>query len=398
MGALGRGSSPALGLAAALVVVLAPAAAAQGPRWTFTPGLSISEMFDDNVRLSNPSPDPNADETTEDFSTGVRPWAEVSFVGRRARFDGTYEATFLRYAEVSALNRFQQRGGLSLSRQITRHLTLFARDNFSITPTTDEALEEVIGGTPFRRVGSRVNEATGGVQMAFGRGTTAEAAYSYQTIRFDRDEDVAAQLRGGSGQAVTGSVRHRLTRRLAVGGDYLFRHAVLVDESETFDVQHAEAAADLQVTETMSLSGALGMARLVTSDTTQTGPSYRLGWSHATPRASVSATYRRSYVPSFGFGGTFDNQELRATAQFAFTQRVYSRAHYALRQADALRPGEEPFLSTRVTVRLGYAVARWASIEGFYALSHQDARRAGGTVDRNRVGIQFTTSTPLRIR
>jgi hypothetical protein len=37
-------------------------------------------------------------------------------------------------------------------------------------------------------------------------------------------------------------------------------------------------------------------------------------------------------------------------------------------------------------------------VEAFYAAAFQDARRAGGQIDRTRLGVQVVTSTRMRIR
>ena len=47
---------------------------------------------------------------------------------------------------------------------------------------------------------------------------------------------------------------------------------------------------------------------------------------------------------------------------------------------------------------LGYALTQWLRLEGFYAGSHQTIDRPGGLVDRNRIGFQLITSSPLRVR
>ena len=51
-----------------------------------------------------------------------------------------------------------------------------------------------------------------------------------------------------------------------------------------------------------------------------------------------------------------------------------------------------------IEANVGYAIVQWLRLEGFYAGSHQTVDRPGGLVDRNRIGVQLITSSPLRIR
>jgi hypothetical protein len=47
---------------------------------------------------------------------------------------------------------------------------------------------------------------------------------------------------------------------------------------------------------------------------------------------------------------------------------------------------------------VSYLATRWMRVEGFYAAVLQDSQRAGGKVNRSRLGIQVVTSTRMRVR
>jgi hypothetical protein len=47
---------------------------------------------------------------------------------------------------------------------------------------------------------------------------------------------------------------------------------------------------------------------------------------------------------------------------------------------------------------VGYALTRWARVEGLYTYTQQDSIVTGGEVDRHRLGGQVVISQPVRIR
>ena len=54
--------------------------------------------------------------------------------------------------------------------------------------------------------------------------------------------------------------------------------------------------------------------------------------------------------------------------------------------------------STWINSTLGYALQRWVRLEGYWAFTRQDTRRAGGQINRNVIGAQVSISEPVRIR
>jgi len=56
-----------------------------------------------------------------------------------------------------------------------------------------------------------------------------------------------------------------------------------------------------------------------------------------------------------------------------------------------------PLRSFRMQTILGWEPQPWVRLEAFYSLVQQTSLRAGGYLDRNRVGFQIVTSKPMRI-
>jgi hypothetical protein len=110
----------------------------------------------------------------------------------------------------------------------------------------------------------------------------------------------------------------------------------------------------------------------------------------------------RSYIPSFGFGGTVQNQEASAGFQTPLfnNRRVYFDASGVFRDDEPLtNPAQQlPLRSLRIYTTVGWEPQPWVRVEGFYARTQQTSLRFNGQIYRNRIGFQIVTSKPVRIQ
>ena len=132
---------------------------------------------------------------------------------------------------------------------------------------------------------------------------------------------------------------------------------------------------------------------------TRTGPYVRLGVEHALDYVTVGAAFERMYVPSFGFGGATNSQELRGYIQMPLRQRrFYTQASAAWRRSMPFEVDALELDTIWLRSTIGYTAARWLRVEGLYTFTRQDSIVTGGEVDRHRVGVQFVISQPMRIQ
>jgi len=108
--------------------------------------------------------------------------------------------------------------------------------------------------------------------------------------------------------------------------------------------------------------------------------------------------YNRAFVPSYGFGGTTQNEELTARLNLPLSRRLSSRSSFAWRTNDPLTLGDLSLRSWWIEESIGYNVQPWVRMEAFYAGTRQTIDRPGGLMTRNRFGFQIITVKPLRIR
>jgi hypothetical protein len=382
-----------------LLLVLAHSArvAAQGaPGWTFTPTLTVSGLHDDNVTLFG-----KGSRLAGDYSTTYEPRADLQHVGKYGTFGLGYQAAFLAYRDLNELNRWAQGAHAEIRRQVTAHTLLFARENVATMPTTD--LIE-LGGIPFRRAGAKVNDLAGGLQQALTRRTSLTASYRHQWLQFDRDPGSFA-LRGGQAHEVAAGVRHRVTERVAIGGDYSFRRALITGGTVPFDIHNAGGALEVRAARDWTVNGSFGFSSLMAQpgQVARTDPAWSLSLTGRPERVVVNASYLRTFMPAFGYGGTVQSEEVGASLRVPLVgqDRLTAEAAVSWRRDAPLTTDLEqqlPLRSLRFHASLGYALQRWLRLEGFYARVQQDTRLPGGALSRNRIGFQVVTSKPLRIQ
>ena len=361
------------------------------PGWSFTPSLAVGAIYDSNVALSDARAD--LGETQGDSFFNIVPGGQLEFIGKYTDFGVNYRGFLRRYLEADGLDGFDQRASMNVRRILSRRLTVALRDSFADTPTTDEV---ELNGVPFRRTGSRTNTLAATADYRFTKFTTLSTRYDQTWVSFDRPDIF---LTGGWIHGIRSELSQRLSEVLAVGGEYGYRTASLNEGARQFTFQDAGGVVRLTLGPHTSASAAGGFATLRDRNAAETksGPYVRLGLTHHIEAATLGASFERQYVPSFGFGGTSNSQEIRGYVLMPLRQGLYTQGSAAWRRMMPFE-GESLQLDT-IWIRstIGYAPARWARIEVLYTFTRQDSIVTGGEVDRHRVGLQFVISQPMRI-
>jgi hypothetical protein len=362
------------------------------PGWTFTPTLVVGSSWDDNVLVRG-----NGDPARSDVLSVLNPRATLDFNGARGQLSATYDGAALFYRDLNQLNSLDQRSTFSGRRLVSKHVALFVRNSAAAVPTTE--LVQLVA-VPFVRTGSRLEDLRTGVEASFTKRTSVLVSYDFQWVNFDHSVPGTEGLVGGHSHGISVALRHLLTARLALTGDYDIQHATLRLADQTFDVQNAWVGVEYKLSDVTRAFAAGGISRLGATQLSadRTGPAWRIGLNHQMRRAGVDLLYSRSFVPSYGFGGTMQNEELIGRLQLPLGRRVYTTSSLSWRRDDPLVLGELPLRSYWVEGSVGYAATPWVRFEVFYAGTRQTINRPGGELDRNRVGIQVITAKPVRIR
>jgi hypothetical protein len=362
------------------------------PGWVFTPAIGLGALWDSNTTLRV-----KGDPPLQEWAGLVSPRGSVDYTGRLTRFGFGYSGSLEAYRTLSELTRYDQRGRLNFRHRATPRLTFDANSSLSLSPTTDR-LE--LGSLPFENVGSTLYDANVGSQYALSKRTTLTGQYELQWIDF---QDVAGSthIEGGYSNSGIGMVRHALTSRFSIGGNYEYRRANTDGGRQNTIVHDSLAIVAYRLAEHTSIEGGAGLAHLKVLETgeTRSGPSLRALFSHTIDRTRVDLNYERSFIPSWGFGGTTTNEEVRASVHVPITPRLFIEGGGAFRRNEPLiTTGDGLFLHSWWTGgTVGYSATRWMRVEGFYSGNFQRSS-AAGEVDRVRVGILVVTLKPVRIQ
>jgi hypothetical protein len=221
-------------------------------------------------------------------------------------------------------------------------------------------------------------------------------------------------LRGGRVLESMNAWRQKIGARIAVGADYSFRRATVTGDRQPFDFHTTEAAVDYELSPLWSLKGGAGVVYLQKTVLTEArvGPAFRVTLERARAGTTFHIGYLRTFIPSFGFGGTVQSQDagLGFRMPLFHQRRLYLDASAVFRDNQPLTGNgiiadpvtgvveQLPLRSLRTHTALGWEPQRWVRLEVFYSLVQQTSLRAGGALDRNRVGFQIVTSKPMRMQ
>jgi hypothetical protein len=361
--------------------------------WVFIPSIGFGGSWDDNVLLAHPDSDPPGD-----YATPLSPSVTLGYGGRRTRFSALYGGSVVTYRTLDALNRTEQRVHVSAMHRLSPRLTLFANESFIEAPTTDAL---ALAGVPFYRIGSRSNAVGGGAEAMLTRHTKLRGSYTLNAVEFDTVDPAPANLQGGYAHTVIVALTRALSSRITAGAEYHIQRAVLSEGLDRFAIQTAAGTFEYRVSPTVIISGLAGIARLNDSvqHESRTGPALRVGVSRRFREAALSAGYHRTYIPSFGFGGTFSNEEWVGSAHMPFARnRAYLAGSISWSDNEPLDPADPSLKTLLFSGTLGYRATRWLSLEGFYGRTQQDTQRLDGAIlTRNQVGFRIVATKPLKL-
>lgn len=374
------------------------------PGWSFTPGVSISGMWDSNVTLQGPAA--ITGDTPNDTVFVIVPSGQLTLVSPRTNFHAGYRGYLRRHQELGQLDGFDQRAYVSLQHAFTPRVSWSINNEFSKLPTTDllQAFE-----VPFRRIGSRANFFGTGIDARLTKYTDLRVRYENTWTSFDRVDEF---LNEGTIHGFRAEVRRRLSERSTVGVEGRLRRSdVTRDDPRVVWFRDAGGMFDYRLSEFLTLNLVGGVAHLQSTraDESESSPYYRVGLQHSTERARMGVELQQSYMPSFGFSGTNNTRELRGFVHMPFSRnRFYVQGDASWRRSDPYLVEGDPLLGleagevrldtffTQVTV--GYSALRWLRVEGYHTYSKQDSIIAGEPIQRHRIGTQLVVSQPMRIR
>lgn len=359
--------------------------------WTIVPSFEVATIWDDNVLFENRG----SDGVVSEALSLARPGAAIDFHGRRTDFGARYQGGFVLHHDLRSLNSYDQRLALSAQHQLTRRMTFSVRHDAAAAPTTE--LVELVG-VPFARIGSRLHDLRSGVEFVATRRLRTSVIYQLRAVDFDPVLNTPTVLTGGRSHGATLSLDYALSPRITFTTDVEAHHGTLMD-GDRFDLQTVWSGLEFQLSDTARLLGGGGASRLAPGrlHDEQIGPAWRVGVARSLREGGVTVLYSRSFVPSYGIGGTTQNEDLTVRLRLPLARRVYSQVAAAGRRNEPLDTRELALRSVWFDGRLGYALSHWLRVEAFANVMHQHVARPGGLIDRRQFGLQVTAAPRTRI-
>jgi hypothetical protein len=366
------------------------------PGFVFIPSVAIGVIHDDNPVLAA-----NNDSPPSDVLTKVQPSVDLTYTARHAFLSAGYRGSLQRFASLEAYDSYDQGGHAEYRQQFSRRLALSVRDNFSLSPTTD--LVEV-AGVPFTRTGTTQNTLSSDLTVEAAKHLQLRLGYGFNWLHFNQPEDPnSPPLEGGTAHTVTVGVRRAVSSRVRVGGDYRVQFANVGEnqQNESFTIQNAVGVVNVRLSPTVTMEAGAGVSLLALPEGNGNhfGPAGHFSLHKRSEYALFTISTSRSFVPAFGFGGSFANQEVLGSVRVPFARRRgYVDGSVAWRESEPVLQRELATTALWVRTTVGYSLQRWLRIEGFYNGAFQDTTVAGGRIDRNRIGVQAVTGYPMRLR
>ncbi len=387
------GASLWSGAAEAQTTVPTPPPVSAPPGWLVIPSVGVAGLWDDNVALTS-----EAVGTQGDYVTAVTPGVVLGYRGRRTTLGLDYNATYDFHRALSQFDTVDHRGRGQFQQRLSERVNLFARDSYNRSPTT-EILAPSTGLVVLQRRTTRFNDFRGGLEMTPTSRTTITGAYTSQWIQLAQDELAAPLLRGGRSDGADIAIEQKVATRVSVGATYVGTRA-LIDGGERFDVQNALATLALALSPSFTVRGGAGYSwqRAGAGRDTDSAPAYEVHLTYLRERVNWEAAYIRSFLPSFGFGGTVQNEELSGTLRSPIGRHFEIAGTGSVRDNDPVDLRTLTLRSKTFSGALGYLPTRWLRIEVFTLYSNQDTQLAGGQINRSQSGVRVSTRHPMRLR
>ncbi len=183
-----------------------------------TPGLSVREVYDDNIYL-------DSTEEKSDYITGVSPSLSLRFLSQKSTLDFRYAPTFVWYGRYSENDTIRHSGTLKFARGLTQHLRFDLSDTYLKSEEPIEESETIQGVRRTRNTYQR-NRGEAGFQYLLGPENAIIFGYRHSLL-MNKDPSVD----DGTIQNPFGGITHWFSIRNGLELDYDFTSAIFTRDN-----------------------------------------------------------------------------------------------------------------------------------------------------------------------
>jgi hypothetical protein len=145
----------------------------------FTPSLSISETYDDNIDLDN------TDEI-DDWMTSISPGITLNIISQKNNFSLNYSPSFVRYKDYDENDTTRHALSFSSNMALSQHVNFNISDRYIKSDDPLEDTEDIIGVRETRNTYQR-NNVDANIKFTFGASSDFTLGFSHSWLENDDD-------------------------------------------------------------------------------------------------------------------------------------------------------------------------------------------------------------------
>ena len=364
---------------------------AGGPAWgqtvIATPSLTVSEAYDDNIRLAPKN-------RQSDFISAVRPGLQLEVKNHPwyLTLGGSLTGEF--FADHSQLNNYDNQGGsASLAFRPEHPFSLSLTDAY--TRSTNPALVAPQAGIATGRFTSTSNAITLAASYQFSASTGVRVQYSFSILQSDspgaRDSDT---------HEATAALQHQFTPRTSGDISYTFTR-FQVEDTPDRDSHSPRLGLTFAYSPTIKFVTSTGLLFLEREDGSQ---EVTLASSTRYEQAFKQGNFSLGFERNAGVGGvlgvTSVSQTITAAASYQPLRNLTLGVDASLAETESSGSSRTrvDFLTFLGGLRISYQLLRWLSLEASYRYQQQDDRTGSLDFKKNVFFLGLTASDQFRLR
>lgn len=352
-----------------------------------TPSLTISEEYDDNIRLTAKNPQ-------SDFISGIRPGLrlEVKDHPWYVTVAGSVRGEF--FAKQTELNNYDnQEGSASIEFRPERPFSLSLTDTF--IRSTNPATVAPEAGIATGRFTSTSNAITPAASYQFTPRTGVSLRYSYRILRADSSTATDSDT-----HEATAALQHQFTPRTSGDISYTFTR-FLVEGSPERDSHSPRLGIVFAYSPTIKFVSSTGPLFLQQEDGSW---KVTLGSLTRYEQEFKQGHFSIGYEQNAGVAGLTGvasvTQSLTTAASYQPIRNLTLALDASLAQTESSGSSSTrtDFLTFLGSVRISYQLLRWLSVEASYRYQQQDDRAGSQDLQKNVFFLGLTATDQFRLR
>ena len=358
----------------------------QGQTVTATPSVTVSETYDDNVRLTAKNPQ-------SDFISAIRPGLrlEVKDHPWYVTVAGSLRGEF--FAKQTELNNYDnQDGSASIEFRPEQPFSLSLTDTF--TRSTNPATVAPEAGIATGRFTSTSNAITPAATYQFSPRTSVRFQYSFRILRSD-----SPAAKDSDTHEATAALQYQFTPRTSGDISYTFSR-FLVEGSPERDSHSPRLGITFAYSPTIRFVSSTGLLFLQQEDGSEEvtlASSTRYEQEFKQGRFSIG--YERNAGVAGLTGVTSVTQSLTTGASYQPIRFLTLAVDASLAETKSSGSSgtQVDFLTFLGSFRISYQLLRWLSVEASYRYQRQDDRVASQDLQKNVFFLGLTATDQFRI-